>query len=1545
MQGNAPWTINYTESGIPKQINSSTSNLTKFFNNGSYQFINIIDATGCSQSINQVFNFNYQAISAVTTPAFYNCDSNKTQLNFSLQGNAPFNIQYSQDLIAQQVTTSSFVPQLFLNNGVYDFLTVTDATGCSAAINQNYTINYDTIDIVISSPVYNCDSNKTQINFALQGNAPWTINYTESGTPKQINTSSSNLTKYFNNGSYQFINVIDATGCSQSINQVFNFNYQAISAVTTPAFYNCDSNKTQLNFSLTGNVPFTIQYSKDLVTQQVATSSFAPQLFLNNGVYDFLTVTDATGCAAAINQNFTFNYDTIDLTISTPVYNCDSNKTQINFALQGNAPWTINYTENGMLKQIIASNSNLTSFFNNGSYQFINVIDTTGCSQTINQVFNFNYQAISAFTTPAFYNCDSNKTQLNFSLQGNSPFTIQFSKDLIAQQVAASSFAPQLFLNNGVYDFLTITDATGCTAAINQNFTFNYDTIDLTISTPVYNCDSNKTQINFALQGNAPWTINYTENGMLKQIIASNSNLTSFFNNGSYQFINVIDTTGCSQTINQVFNFNYQAISAFTTPAFYNCDSNKTQLNFSLQGNSPFTIQFSKDLVAQQVATWSFAPQLFLNNGVYDFLTVTDATGCSVAINQNYNFNYDTIDIAISTPVYNCDSNKTQINFALQGNAPWTINYTESGTPKQINTSSSNLTKYFNNGSYQFINVIDATGCSQSINQVFNFNYQAISAVTTPAFYNCDSNKTQLNFSLQGNAPFNIQYSQDLIAQQVTTSSFVPQLFLNNGVYDFLTVTDATGCSAAINQNFTFNYDTIDLTISTPVYNCDSNKTQINFALQGNAPWTINYTESGIPKQIIASTSNLTSFFNNGSYQFINVIDATGCNKNIYQVFNFNFQALNAVITQQIFDCDSNKYRLDFQLTGNAPWTIYYQNSLGSIFTKTTNNNTTSIYLTNDTWVINAVIDNTNCSYLLNVPLNINFNPLSAIIQSQTYDCDSNKLRVQFALQGNAPWQIQYTNINASTNHIFTTYDMFASLLLANGNYYFGQVNDNASCAMNLNTIVTNQYQALTIQKTGTSFNCDSNKVKIDYSLNGNGPWIMQMKNLNTNSNFQIYVPTQNYSLFLSTGNYVLTALSDQVCTKLLNDTIHVNFPNLNAYITPFNIDCDSGKYTTQFNINAGLKPYRLNYTYNNLPQQVISNTLSSTIQLPNGNYNFISIEDSVGCKQMLNTVYIATYTPIQYNNYTTQYNCALDSTAITIDASGTAPLNLAYQINGQNIDTMLIHTGIGKYFHNNNYKLLYLYDAKGCVEFINQTVPIDNYPLQFKIDSIQALCDEKLHQYNFTLEGKSPWNVSYNFENILNNITLNDPISIWKAPAGNYYFVDVQDANGCFKSILRSDSLPEFLQLTPVISTDYKKLFSLPSLLLHNWYFNSTKIDSFHQNILESRGEGEYYLTIIDSAGCEYKSNTIVLDYPENVNLYPNPTKDQTSILIDEDYGEYWNYAIFDGFGNKVQNGIVQKSYQNIDVSTLAAGVYNIFIQYEKDFGKNKRVLRLHKY
>jgi hypothetical protein len=35
------------------------------------------------------------------------------------------------------------------------------------------------------------------------------------------------------------------------------------------------------------------------------------------------------------------------------------------------------------------------------------------------------------------------------------------------------------------------------------------------------------------------------------------------------------------------------------------------------------------------------------------------------------------------------------------------------------------------------------------------------------------------------------------------------------------------------------------------MYHCDSNKTAIAFTLQGNAPFTIDYTKDGLPLQFI----------------------------------------------------------------------------------------------------------------------------------------------------------------------------------------------------------------------------------------------------------------------------------------------------------------------------------------------------------------------------------------------------------------------------------------------------------------------------------------------------------------------------------------------------------------------------------------------------------------------------------------------------------------------------------------------------------------------
>jgi hypothetical protein len=158
------------------QINTSNNSFDYFFNNGVYQFLSVSDATLCVKNINQVFNFNYLPISINASTPTYNCDSNKTQIDFTFTGNAPFTLAYTQDAIPQSINTNNTQYAAFLTNGTYAFTSVTDATGCTASLNQTHTFNYDTIDIQLSAPTYNCDSNKTMLHFDLARKC--TLDYT-----------------------------------------------------------------------------------------------------------------------------------------------------------------------------------------------------------------------------------------------------------------------------------------------------------------------------------------------------------------------------------------------------------------------------------------------------------------------------------------------------------------------------------------------------------------------------------------------------------------------------------------------------------------------------------------------------------------------------------------------------------------------------------------------------------------------------------------------------------------------------------------------------------------------------------------------------------------------------------------------------------------------------------------------------------------------------------------------------------------------------------------------------------------------------------------------------------------------------------------------------------------------------------------------------------------------------------------------------------------------------------------------------------------------
>jgi hypothetical protein len=211
-----------------------------------------------------------------------------------------------------------------------------------------------------------------------------------------------------------------------------------------------------------------------------------------------------------------------------------------------------------------------------------------------------------------------------------------------------------------------------------------------------------------------------------------------------------------------------------------------------------------------------------------------------------------------------------------------------------------------------------------------------------------------------------------------------------------------------------------------------------------------------------------------------------------------------------------------------------------------------------------------------------------------------------------------------------------------------------------------------------------------------------------------------------------------------------------------------------------------------------------------------------------------------------------------------------------------------------------------------------------------------------FSSQGQAPWSIFYNLDNKQDTLVLYNSTSYWNALSGEYYFINAVDATGCNFSMQQNEQLPPFIDFSPVLTTDFKRLSVTPSSYKQLWYKNGIIIDSISKNNININGDGSYYVILIDSAGCEYQSNSVVIDFPELINLYPNPAHNTTSIMINEDYGAYWQYTIVDTWGNVVEKGKSTKSLQTFDVSIFSNGLYSIIIEYSNLKGKKKSVMRL---
>lgn len=1505
-------------------------------NEGVYQLRNLVDSFAIPlcrtkeihylKKVNSTFSIVHNG---------YICSQQKDSMTLTIHGKSPFYYHWNDNGMLSYILSVDSVIGIKTGSGNYGILDIVDSNLCLTNVNHTFVTTIDTFHATIDSATYNCFANQNEIAFSLHGKKPFTMQYFI-GT--NFNTSTINNTQFLwtpNNGQYFIAAIHDSNNCSQLFNSVIEFNNQPLTCIMDTPVYSCDSAKYTSHFVCTGRPPFLVKYVENSVNKTLLSNTMQFDFVYQNGNTYFTEITDSNHCSTPLTGNYNVQAAHLISTMSSPQYNCDSNKTLIHFAFQGNSPWIVHYTENGINKEIQTSQNTLDKYFETGAYYFLTVNDSTGCSVLLNKYYTFFFHAINGSLSTEVFNCTTHLMEQDFILDGNKPFTVSYTQDGILNQFTTSNYSTTQSFVNGDYHFLTLTDSTGCLYNLNTSKQFNIDTLDTQLSTPMYVCDSNKTLIHFSFQGNAPWTVFYIENGINKQFQTTQNALDKYFDNGIYQFVSCQDITNCSISLNQFYNFSFHPLIANLPNEVFNCTTHLMEQSFSLDGNKPFAISYTKDGTPNQFTTSDYFTTPSFSNGEYHFLAVTDSTGCSFEIDITKQFNGDTLHVQTTEPLYSCDSNKTLIHFDFQGNSPWTIFYLENGINKQFQTTQNAVDIYFSNGTYQFLSCINSSSCSLPLNLFYTFNFAPLQVILSNEIFNCSSNLTDLPFTFNGNKPFTVSYTKNGIPNQWVSSNYSAIASFTNGDYSFNTVVDSTGCSVDINSVMQFNRDTLQVQMSQALYDCDSNKNLIHFDFQGNSPWTVSYNENGMIQQFQTNQNSIDKYFGNGNFNFMYVTDSTSCNYNLNVQYLFNNTPLAATIVQQLYDCDSNKYRIDFSLEGNAPWIIEYQNG-STLYRDTTWDALAKIYLQNGNWTINSVQDAKQCSIPFGTTLTVNYTPLQVLFGNAVYDCDSNKMKVNIALQGNGPWTMYYQkfgmqNIIDSIQTSISSSTFYYSI----GSYFVYQVVDNNQCSINPNYYTTNNHVALQAQKINTKYNCDSSKLQIDYALTGTPPFSMLVKNNLTNQFDIVTANTGSMLVLLPPGTFTIFSITDANCTKMMNDTIQSDIFPLISQVNAGIIDCDSGKSKIQFVTTSGLKPYAYNYYENTVLKNFVSNTDTASIYVTPGNYFIEKITDANNCQISYNQNYVATYTPSTFQGVTQKYLCDKDSTAIHFDIQPNSKnVDLIYTYNHIGLDTFKIANQESMQASNGLYHWNAIVDSNDCVYEISDSTIIYNRPNHFLTNSIELNCVDQDYIYHIALQGKSPWILNYNLNNVFNTMTITDSIFDWHVGSGDYYLIQTKDANQCDYKIEERDTLIHIADIYPILTATQRQLETIHVPYAYYWYRNNVLIDSLSTYSIMSYGSGTYYVAIKDSAGCIFTSNAVSLNYPSFVSLFPNPTSSLAVITIDDEIVGPWQYSLLDLSGHVLITQEMLKPSVELDMKKYADGLYTVAIRYSS---KNK--------
>ena len=1260
-------------------------------------------------------------------------------------GTAPYTFVYSVNGGPAQTVTSAGtsdsavldLPMPGLGNVNYTLLSVTDATGCTATINQSSDFLFVINPVGSVSGTTTVYQNSTPFpEFVLTGSGgipPYTFKYTINGGPQQTITSPPGTSSVH-------IPISTAT--------VGTYTLELIHVYSS---FLCQSLPT------TG------------INGSTATITVIPNPMTVSG-------TNQTVCAGAASANFSFS------------------------ASGSTGPYTYSYTAGGV-PQTITGGSPITipastTTAGTTTYQLTGITDSYGNYQAVSAS-----SSVIVLPTPTgtlLANGPCTKYTLNLSASGGTgPFTYQYTVNGVTNTVVGGSSltvngpnvsSPTTFVISGV----SVTNSAGCTGPLsgggslyivpNENRTMSVSATSVCVNGPM-------PSVSFSCYSCAAYSYGYTINSGFPQSVPGGgpaSVQVPTTTPGTYVYTMLSSGQMCDLSMPQSVTVVVKPLPTATVTGAATVCKNATQPTITFtgaNGTAPYTFTYKLNGGANQTISSGTASTATINvptsttgTFTYSLVSVSSAAGCSQSQTGSAAIVVSplpTASISGSTMVCQNDAAPSVTFTGSNGTAPYTFSYNINGGATQTITSTgSSIALNVPTGvsglfTYNLLSVSETNGCSQNQTSAVTIvvNPSATASISGGATVCQNAASQVITFTgANGTAPYIFTYKLNGGANQTISSGSgstatisVPTTVTGTFTYSLVSVASSSGCgqnqtgSASVVVN---PRSTASISGGATVCQNDAQPGVTFTGSGGTAPYTFSYNINGGATQTISTSSGSSVVLNvpttttgTFTYNLLSVSNAGGCSQNQTgsAVIVVNSMPTASISGGATVCQNSTPSVVTFTGSGGTtPYTFTYSLNGGAnqtISSGTGSTATISVPATvagTFTYNLISVASPSGCTQSQTGLASVVVNPVSTASISGTATVCQNAVQPAVTFTGSggtAPYTFSY-NINGGATQTISTSSGSSVVLNAptatagTATYSLLSVSNANGCSQNQTgsaTIVVNGMPTASISGGATVCQNTPAQVITFTGANGTAPYTFTY-NLNggsnqtissgTGSTATISIPTSTSGT--STYNLVSVA-SSSGCTQsqTASASVVVN-PVSTASISGGATVCqNAAQPAITFTGSGGTTPYTFSYTINGGGTQTISSGTGSSVVLnaPTATagtvtYSLLSVSNANGCSQNQTgsaIIAVNSMPTASISGTATVCQNAAQPVVTFTGSNGSLPYTFTYNINGGTTQTISSGTGSNAAVTiptttvgTSTYNLLSVSSVNGCSQ--NQT-------------------------------------------------------------------------------------------------------------------------------------------------------------------------------------------------------------------------------------------------